>query len=100
MQGAAFSIQSLPGMLRAPRVLEGRVSMHDKSVHTQKMLSAHDVGQTVAGKARAFWRKAGPQDCIFASSWDTVLHSGKKSSQRIQEIDDIHNESECSGLKL
>lgn len=25
---------------------------------------------------------------------------GKKSSQRIQEIDDIHNESECSGLKL
>lgn len=76
--------------------------MHDKSEYTQEMLSAYDAGQTAAGKACVSWRKAGPQDCIFASSWDTVLHSGEKKNhpKEHRKIDDIHSESEWFGFKL
>jgi len=75
--------------------------MHDKSEHTHEIRSACDAGQTGAGKACISWRKAGPQDCIFASSWDTVLRSGeKKIPKEYRKIDNIHSESEWFGFKL
>lgn len=73
----AFSIQSPLGMLGGCEFLHGRWVCKTSLCALQKMLMM-PAKQPLKRHAHTFQRKAGIQDCIFASSWDKTLYKEEK----------------------